>query len=467
MGSTMKIQFLGAAGEVTGSCYLLDTGAARVLLDFGMFQGSRQDEARNGTIPGFDARRLDAVVLTHAHVDHVGRMPLLARGGFAGRIWATPATIDLARVILEDSAEIQMADAARQNLRRQRMGGSALEPAHTKEDVERVLKLFVPIEYGTPTTIASGIEARFVDAGHIIGSASVELTVREGGRAKVVCFSGDIGVKGHPLMRDPTTFDHADLVVMESTYGDRDHRPLADTVREFEEIIKHAVWEKQKVLIPAFAVGRTQVLMYHLCELGRGGRVPGFPVYIDSPMAAAATEIHRKFRQDLDPEARAILAYGERPDCVTRFAFTRTADESRRLNDQQGCMVVIAASGMCTGGRILHHLKHNLWRKGVQVVIAGYQGHGTLGRRLVEGAKVVRVLGDWIQVRADIHTLGGFSAHAGQGELMDWARGWAPTKPRVYLTHGEDPARLALAGRLEKELGLRPMMPVYGEVIEL
>ncbi len=463
----MKIHFLGAAGEVTGSCYLIETGAARVLLDFGLFQGSRQDEARNREGLRFDAAKLDAAVLTHAHVDHVGRMPLLPRQGFSGRIWATPATVDLARVVLEDSVEVQCFDAERQNRVRQRRGEVALEPLYRAEDVRRVMAAFSTSGYGQSTTIAPGVDLRFVDAGHIIGSASVELTVREGGRAKVVCFSGDIGVRGHPLMRDPQTFDHADLVVMESTYGDRDHRPLGETVRQFEEIIKRAVWEKQKVLVPAFAVGRTQVLMYHLCELGRGGRVPSFPVYIDSPMAAAATEVHRRFRQDLDPEARAILAYGERPDCVAKFTFTPTPEESRRLNDQQGCMVVIAASGMCTGGRIVHHLRHNLWRKGVQVVIAGYQGHGTLGRRLVEGAKVVRVLGDWIQVRADIHTLGGFSAHAGQGELVDWARAWAPTRPRVYLTHGEDPARMALAGRLEKELGLGPMMPTYGEVIEL
>ena len=463
----MKIHFLGASGEVTGSCYLLETSSARVLVDFGLFQGSRQDDARNREDAGFDAARLDAVVLTHAHVDHVGRMPLLPGRGFRGKLWSTPATMDLARVMLEDSAEVQAFDAERQTRRRQRMGGAALEPLYTRAQGDQVLARFSPSGYGQTTTIAPGIDIRFVDAGHIIGSASVEVTVREGGSTKVVCFSGDVGVKGHPLMRDPTTFDHADLVVMESTYGDRDHRPLADTVRQFEEIIKKAVWEKQKVLIPAFAVGRTQVLMYHLCELGKGGRVPSFPVYIDSPMASEATEVHRRFRKDLDPAAQEILSYGERPDCVTRFAFTPKAEESRKLNDVQGCMVVIAASGMCTGGRIVHHLKHNLWRKGVQVVIAGYQGHGTLGRRLVEGAKVVRVLGEWLQVRADIHTLGGFSAHAGQGELIDWARPWARSRPRVCLTHGEDPARMALAGRLEKELGISPMMPGRGEVVEL
>lgn len=463
----MKVHVLGAAGEVTGSCYLLEAAGSRVLVDFGLFQGSKLSDAKNRGKPQFEASRVDAVVLTHAHIDHVGRMPLLPRLGYRGKVWATPATVALAPVMLRDSARLQEEDTARENRVRERRGDGPVEPLYTIEDVERLVPMLAPLSYEESRQVAPGVTLRFVDAGHILGSASVELTVEEGGRKKVVLFSADVGVRGHPLMNDPVTFSGADLVFLESTYGDRDHRPLAATVEEFEGIIKDAIWARARVLIPAFAVGRTQTLMYHLAEIGKGGRVPSFPVYIDSPLAIEATELYRKFRRELDPGVMSILKYGETPGSIPTFSFTPKREDSQRLNTLEGCAVIIAASGMCTGGRIVHHLKHSLWKVNTRVVIAGYQGEGTLGRRLVDGAKVVRVAGEWVTVRATVHTLGGFSAHAGQSELVEWTRAWAGSKPRVCLTHGEDRGRIPLKARLEKELGLSVGLPGMGEVVEV
>lgn len=452
-----SIRFLGAMGEVTGSSTLLETGRARVLIDFGLFQGGPGQDAKNRRRHDFS--RLDAVVLTHAHVDHSGRLPLLASLGYKGPIWCTPETIDLCRVMLRDSAQVQEADAREDTRRNLRRGKEPVEPLYTKAEAEQVLGTFKPVRYGTPTEVAPGVRVRLVDAGHILGSASVEVTIEEGGGTKTIVFSGDIGVSNVPINHNPERFEHADLVVMESTYGDRDHRSREATVEEFRSIIHDAVWEHQRVFVPAFAVGRTQLLMYELAALGQSGRVPSFPVYIDSPLASEATEVYMKHRGSLDTDARAMFEYAEKPNSVPVYTFLEKADDSRRLNDMSGAAVVIAGSGMCTGGRIVHHLKHNLWRRDARVMIVGYQPSGSIGRRLAEGAGVVRVLGDWVKVRAKIHTLGGFSAHAGQSELVAWASSWAKSRPRVLLNHGEDYARLALATRLSRDLGVRAETP--------
>ncbi|MGD9789442.1 MAG: MBL fold metallo-hydrolase RNA specificity domain-containing protein [Phycisphaerales bacterium] len=444
-------------GEVTGSSTLLETGRARVLIDFGLFQGGPGQDAKNRRRHDFS--RLDAVVLTHAHVDHSGRLPLLSSYGYTGPIWCTPETIDLCRVMLRDSAQVQEADAREDTRRNLRRGKEPVEPLYTKAEAEQVLGTFKPVRYGTPTEVAPGVRVRLVDAGHILGSASVEVTIEEGGGTKTIVFSGDIGVSNVPINHNPERFEHADLVVMESTYGDRDHRSREATVEEFRSIIHDAVWEHQRVFVPAFAVGRTQLLMYELAALGQSGRVPSFPVYIDSPLASEATEVYMKHRGSLDADARAMFEYAEKPNSVPVYTFLEKAEDSRRLNDMSGAAVVIAGSGMCTGGRIVHHLKHNLWRRDARVMIVGYQPSGSIGRRLAEGAGVVRVLGDWVKVRAKIHTLGGFSAHAGQSELVAWASSWAKSRPRVLLNHGEDYARLALATRLSRDLGVRAETP--------
>ncbi len=464
----MKLTFLGAAGEVTGSAYLIETSRARVLLDYGLFQGGREADRRNRAPMAFDASRLDAVVLTHAHVDHLGRLPLLRRAGYRGAVHATPATCELAAIMLRDSASLQEQDALYETRRNQRRGRPAVEPLYTRADAEAVIPAFAGVAYDQRKEVAPGISIRLVDAGHIIGSASVEMTIEEGGARKVVVFSGDIGVRGVPIMHDPTTLPHADVVVMESTYGDRDHRDMAGTLKEFASIIQAAVWDKERVLIPAFAVGRTQALLYYLLHVGRTSNLPAFNVHIDSPMAVDATELYRKHRAILDEQGRDALHHAERNRGNPTFVFVEQAEDSKRLNEQGGAGVIIAGSGMCTGGRILHHLKHNLWKRGVHLMIVGYQGVGTLGRRLVDGEKLVRIYGEWIAVRAEVHTLGGFSAHAGQSDLVHWAGAWAKDQPRVFLTHGEERGRVPLKERLGRELGLSSIAcPMLGESVTL
>lgn len=468
--SHMKLSFYGAAGEVTGSCYLLEAASSRVLIDFGLHQGDTSAEERNRRMPPFDASRLDAVVITHAHIDHIGRLPLLPRAGFKGPIFATKATCDLIALMLRDSARLQVADAERDARRAVRSGIPAEPPLYEEGDVERVLPMLKAVEYNVEIEVASGVRVRWTDAGHIIGSASLRVTARDGGSEKTLILSGDLGPRGVPLLRDPVHPGPADLAIVESTYGDREHRPLAETVEEFASIIREAVWSHQKVLIPAFAVGRTTQLLYYLGILARSGRVPRFPVIVDSPMASSAIEICRKHMAEFDSEATAMVARGEDPISIPDLRITESAAESRELNAMDGAGVIISASGMCTGGRIIHHLRHNLWRRGVHVVIVGYQSRGSLGRRLVEGADAVRIMGERIIVRANIHTLGGFSAHAGQGELLDWAAavpGSAYAKPLIGLTHGEDPARAAMAQKLASRIGIVAQLPRWGASIEL
>jgi metallo-beta-lactamase family protein len=464
----MRITLCGAAGEVTGSSYYVETSGARVLVDFGMFQGSRMTEARNRETPPIEFKRLDAVIATHAHIDHTGRMPMLPKLGYQGPIYATPASIDFAHLLLEDSAEIQESDARRAKKRLERSGREAMaspEPLYTPDDVKRVLPTFRAIPYEKPTEIAPGISVRLVDAGHILGSASIEMTVTEGGASKVIAFSGDIGHSNVPILRDPVPLKKADLVFLESTYGDRDHRGLQETVGEFAEIIKQAVWERQKILIPAFAVGRTQQLIYYFGQLYASGRVPRVPIYLDSPMGIDATRIYAKHYELYDEEAAKLARAGAFH--LPELTICRTSMESRRLNDVEDSCVIIAGSGMCNAGRIVHHLYHNLWRKYVSVIITGFQAQGSLGRRLVNKEPFVRMGGRRIAVRAKVHTLGGFSAHAGKTELLEWLSHSAGQKPRVVLTHGEDGARAALRGAIKEQFGLEARVPGMFEVVEM
>lgn len=461
----MKITFYGAAGEVTGSAFLIDTGAARVLVEFGLFQHVEHRRDLNVLPSGLDPAKLDAVLITHAHLDHTGRLPLLVQHGYQGRVWATQPTIELADLILRDSAKVQAQDIARINRKRQRADEPPLSPLYTAEDVERLLPHFQPVAYDQLVTVAPGVQARFVEAGHLLGSASIQLRIQHNGAVRSVVISGDVGPRGAPILQDAVGFDSADLVLMECTYGDRDHKPLADTVAEFEAIVQEAVANRGKILVPTFAVGRAQMLLYLMALMFRHGLVPKFPVFVDSPMAVEATRIYAEHLDLFDEEFQAIQR--ERPlaaDLDTVKA-TTTAAESQALNDLPGPCMILAGSGMCTGGRILHHFKQNLWRKETAVVIVGYQSQGTLGRQLIEGAKHVTIFGEKIAVKARVHTLGGFSAHAGQTDLVQWFDHLAGSRPQVVLIHGEPKGREPLGRLLEQRYGLSSAQPNLGDTL--
>ena len=464
----MNIKLVGAAGgEVTGSAYLVRTSRATVLVDAGMFQGGRQSEAKNRLPQGARPEQIDAVLLTHAHLDHTGRLPLLIRHGFRGPVFATGATIELAEIILKDSARLQVQDAERRRRRAVRGGQVSPEPLYGPEHVDPIRPLAREVAWGKSVEVAEGIAARWIEAGHMLGSASIELTIEDTGGRKVVVFSGDLGPTSMPLIRQYETFTQADLVFLESTYGDREHRPYVETVAQFERIVKDAVRSQGKILVPTFAIGRSQQLLYHLAVMFLRKDVPPFTVTLDSPMAIQASQVYVRHPELHDEELVAWKKRGLLPLDPRYFHASSTAAESRRLNDREGPCAILAGAGMCNAGRILHHLKHNLSNPNTHVVIVGYQGQGSLGRRLVDGQRVVTIHGERIPVHAQVQTLNGFSGHAGQGELLQWFAAIAGSKPRVVLTHGEDTGRQALAGLIRKHFKLTPQLPRQGEVIEL
>jgi len=463
----MKIYFHGATGDVTGSAFHVVTKDASILVDCGLFQGGKEEKAKNWRKAKLENGRLDAVVLTHGHLDHIGRLPLLTRKGYQGPIYATSATIDLATLILKDSLSLQKQDLKRENRTRARAKLPPLEPLFEEADVRNLKPLTKPVKYNQRFNVAPGIEARLVDAGHVIGSASVELTVNENGRKKVVVFSGDLGPRGAPLLNDPVRFEAADAVIMESTYGDRNHRSLHETAIEGRQIIAKAIENKAKILVPVFAVGRTQLLLYLLAGAFHRKTLPQFPIFVDSPMAVEATKIYGKNNELFDAEALEMVASGELRRNLEVARACPQPEDSRALNDVKGPCLIMAGNGMCSGGRIKHHLRHNLPLPETVVLIVGFQSHGSLGRKLVDGARSVKMFGEGIPVRASIHTMGGFSAHAGQNELLDWVAAVAPSRPRTILTHGENRARTALSHLITSRFGLKVECPVLGDVIEI
>ncbi|MBX3700473.1 MAG: MBL fold metallo-hydrolase [Dokdonella sp.] len=425
----------GAAKHVTGSCHLITCKDTRVLVDCGLFQGERDVEDANAEPFDFDPASIDALLLTHAHLDHCGRIPKLVREGFRGRIYATAATRELARVVLLDAAGLQEEEAKRAQ-RSERAGNGAAEPLYTLDDALHALDYFRDdVAYATRLDIAPGIHATFQDAGHILGSASVVLDLDDGERRRRIVFSGDLGNPGRPILRDPVPAPAADYVVMESTYGDRPHRSLPDSVDELYTAIRTTFERKGNVVIPTFALERAQELLYYLHRGIREGMVPAnVRVFLDSPMAISATEIFRRHPECFDRAFQEELRHGD-PFAMPGLHFTRQASDSMGINAIDGGAVILAGSGMCNGGRVRHHLKHNLWRQRSSIVFVGYAAPGTLARRIIDGASQVRVFNEDIAVRAQVWTINGFSAHAGQPDLLDWL-GDTPRR-RVFLVHGE------------------------------
>jgi len=407
------------------------------------------------------------VLLTHGHLDHTGRLPLLAKRGHVACVFATPATIEMTALILRDSARIQAADSERRNRKRERAGEAPQEPLYTPEHAEAIIQCLEPVPYQEPVTVAPGIQAIWAESGHMLGSASIQLIVEEDGRQKRVVFSGDLGPKGALILRDFEPFQHADLVFLESTYGDHDHRPFKETVEEFVRIVRDAIENRGKILVPTFAVGRAQLLTSLLAWTFRKKHLRPFPIFLDSPMAVEALNIYVRHRELFDTAMTKFVA--ERPlraDLKT-MKLCVTADDSKKINEQEGPCFIMAGAGMCNAGRILHHLKQNLWKPDTHVLIVGYQSHESLGRRLVEGADLVSIHGEKVVVKAKVHTLGGFSAHAGQTDLLTWFSAIAPSKPRVILTHGEDGPRMELQKQIQQRFKLKSSLPKMGEIIEL
>jgi metallo-beta-lactamase family protein len=463
----MELRFFGAAGEVTGSCHILSVRGRRILLDCGMIQGSRRHEQRNRDPWPFEPSDVDAVILSHAHIDHSGRLPLLVKDGFRGPVYAQRATLDLCRIMLRDSGFIAEKEAESENRKRLRKGLTPVTPLFTIADASRAMRRFRGLPYGERIEVVPGVELRFRDAGHILGSCIVELFLSEGGVERKLVFSGDLGQTEAPILRDPEVIDEADLVLMESTYGDRNHRSRDSTVVELGEILRRARERGGNILIPAFAVGRSQELIYHMSLNQEAWGLEHWHVFLDSPMAIEASEVYARYANLYDEDAAELWSRrGGAPGILPHFSLTRTANQSRAINRIRDGAIIIAGSGMCEGGRIKHHLKNNVWRAECHVIIVGYQAHGTLGRRLVDGAKKIRLWGETIRVGAAIHTVGGLSAHADQAGLVDWYAGFR-NRPPVFLVHGEPAAQEALRDRLAGELGAQVRIAEPGQSYDL
>ena len=458
----MKITFCGAAGTVTGSCHLVEVDGLRVLLDCGFFQGARDQDQRNRDPFSFDPKSLDVVLLSHAHLDHAGLLPRLVRDGFAGRILCTRPTAEIARLMLADSAHLQVEDAAYRSRKARRRGEADVAPLYNMDDVLRCVERFQPVDgYGEPTPLKGAASCVFHDAGHILGSACVELRTANGN----LLFSGDLGNRHQPIVKDPSMPPRADVVLVESTYGDRRHRSMEESVAELRDAVQTILPGGGNLLIPSFALERTQEVLYELFLLWAKKQLPRCTVYLDSPLATSTTRVFERFLDYFDEEGRKVFAGRPNPFEFAPLRYVQTIDESKRINSQPGGNVIIAGSGMCNGGRIVHHLRHNLWNADAGVAFVGYQAIGTMGRTLVDGAKSVRIFGEDVAVRSRIWTINGFSSHADQPILLDWL---AKAQPRqVFLVHGEPASLEGLRKEIRSTLSVDSHVAAWKETVSV
>jgi len=468
------LTFLGAVDGVTGSMYLLKTISSTILLDCGLFQGRREEEKANKKPLPFSPSDIDAVVLSHAHLDHSGRLPLLVNHGYEGPIYMTLPTLDLIEVMLNDAASLQLRDVEWENKRRRRSGKKEIDPLYTQNDVEETLRQCQGVAYHEKITLSDEVSLTLHDAGHILGSSIVEIITTENDTVRKLVFSGDLGNNQAALLRDPEYLKQADVVLMESTYGDREHRSMQETLDEFEQVLTDASQDGGNILIPSFAVGRTQEIIFRLGELYQKGKLPQQLICLDSPMAIAVTEIYHRYQDVYNAEDKDTIQANDRSpqhskslhSFLPTLRYAVSTDESMALNRIDRGAIIIAGSGMCNGGRIRHHLKHNLWRQQSHIIFVGYQAMGTPGRILVDGAKRIKMAGENIAVNAQIHTLGGFSAHASQTQLIEWVSHFSGPRPRLYLIHGEQDAKLHLQQALHDK-GWASTIPTANQTITL
>jgi len=463
----MKITFLGAAGEVTGSCYLIEGQDVQFLVDCGMFQGGRDADAKNRAAFQFDPHKLDFVVLTHAHIDHCGLIPKLCRDGFNGSIYSTEATAELLSIMLRDSAHIHEHVAERTN-RRRKNSQSKVKPLYTMVDADKSLLQVVPKPYDKVFIPHKSIKIRFREAGHILGSAILEVWVTSNNTEQKIVFSGDLGQPGRPILRDPYFICEADYLVVESTYGNRLHKALKPSLDELVDVIDDTIVNGNgNIIVPAFAVGRTQEIIYYLHHLTQLGRVKNLNVFLDSPMAQSVTDLTKRHFELFDMEAKELADWHTFSENSLSLKFTQTVEESIALNQINSGAIIMSASGMCTAGRILHHLKHGLGKHQNTILITGYQAQGTLGRRLVEGAETVKIFGKEISVKAKIRTIGGFSAHADQHAILTWLGGFDHAPIQTFITHGEPVAALALEQKINEQLRWDTVIAEVGQKVLL
>jgi len=466
----MKIQFHGASREVTGSCYLLEADGVRFLVDCGMFQGGREARDRNYAPFKFNPREIDFVLLTHAHIDHSGMLPRLAAAGFSGPVYATHATVELLEIMLRDAAHIQEKEAewARKGRGSHQLPRAEVEPLYTVNEADACLAQLHEVAYDTELLPHASVRCKFREAGHILGSAIIEVWVDEAGRTRKLVFSGDLGNAGQPILQDPAIIESADVLLIESTYGNRLHKTMDQTMDELVHAITDTLRRKGgNIIIPAFTVGRTQEMIYLLHDLTRQGRLHDLDIYVDSPMATSATAITMKHIELMDTEARGLMQWIKSGHKVPRIQFTETVQDSMALNQIKGGAIIISASGMCDAGRIKHHLRYNLGRPECSVLITGFQAAGTLGRRLVDGAKMVRIFGQDIPVRADLYTIGGLSAHADQAGLLSWLGHFRKPPQHTFVVHGEENIAFAFADLIRKNWNWNVDVPGYRDTFEL